>query len=82
MEPLERQLLNVASEAVYLNADVIKFLLAENLALKSLLHSKGLLTPEEFSKHKAKSMEILESSMKAKIVEEFKKTVERLDGKS
>lgn len=77
-ESLEQQLFAVAAEAVYLKADVVKFLLAENLALKSLLHEKGVLTPEEFNQQKAKAVEILESSMKGKIVEEFKRVVEKL----
>lgn len=39
--------------------NLVEFLLAENLALKSLLHDKGLLTPEEFKEHKSRSQAIL-----------------------
>ena len=77
-QSIERQLLDVASEAVYLKSDVIKFLLSENLALKSLLHEKGLLTPEEFQKHKAQAVQVLESSMKGKITQELRRTIEKL----
>lgn len=77
-QSIEQQLYNVASEAVYLKSDVIKFLLTENLALKSLLHEKGVLTPEEFQKHKLQAVQILESSMKGKIAQALRQTIEKL----
>ena len=39
--------------------NLVEFLLAENLALKSLLYDKGILTPEEFKEHKERSQAIL-----------------------
>jgi hypothetical protein len=71
-------LFEVAAETVYLNVGMIKFLLTENLALKSLLHEKGILTPEEFQVHKSKAMEILDASMKGKIVQELRQVMGKL----
>jgi hypothetical protein len=62
----------VAREKFFWQTEMIQFLLAENLALKSLLHEKGLLTPDEFAEHKKRA----ELVLKAKIdqhVEAWKK---------
>ena len=75
---IEQQLLRVAAETVYVRAEMIKFLLAENLALKSLLHEKGILTPEEFETHKKKAVETLELSMKSNIAQELRRVIENL----
>jgi hypothetical protein len=61
----------LAKEKFFWTTDMMQFLLAENLALKSLLHEKGVLTPEEFAKHK----ELAEGILKAKVdahIEEWK----------
>lgn len=47
--------------------EMTQFLLAENLALKSLLHEKGLLSPEEFARHKADADRILEERVAAHV---------------
>jgi hypothetical protein len=52
-------ILQAASEAYYLNPTMIRFLLIENLALKSLLHEKGLISPEEFKKHQEQAAKIM-----------------------
>lgn len=52
-----------ASLAYYLKPEMIRFLLIENLALKSLLHEKGIIDPEEYKKHQTKSADILDAKM-------------------
>lgn len=53
-----------ALDGYYLNADMIRFLLIENLALKTLLHKKGLLDPKEFQVTQAEAEQILDSKAK------------------
>ena len=50
----------LAADSYYMNPDMIKFLLIENLTLKTLLHEKGLITPEEFKECREKAASILE----------------------
>jgi hypothetical protein len=67
----------------FVNADMVQFLLTENLALKSLLHDKGILTPEEFSEHKKKASEILAGTVNSQLTlleenPQFKTSVEEM----
>lgn len=50
----------LAKEAYYVNANMIEFLLKENLALKSLLHEKGIIDPNDFKIHQAKASELVD----------------------
>lgn len=59
----------IATEAYFLKADMIKFLLVENLALKTLLHEKSLITSEEYQDHQKRAAELLEERTKAQIAE-------------
>lgn len=63
---------DLANQAYYLKPEIIKFLLAENLALKILLHDKGIITAEEFANYQQKSMSILEEKVNQEI-EDWKK---------
>jgi transposase len=47
--------------------EMVEFLLAENLALKSLLMEKGVLTPEEFKAHKEKAAAVLTGKVEAHV---------------
>ncbi len=49
----------------FINVDMIKFLLAENLALKSILLEKGILTVEEFKTHKEVAERLLMDKVNA-----------------
>ena len=80
-DPIEQQLFQVANEAVYLKANVIKFLLIENLALKTLLHEKGLITIEEYKQHQEQAAKILEASMKERVKKELHQVFEKLKEK-
>ncbi len=66
----------VASDAYYLRPDMVKFLLIENLALKTLLHDKGLYTPEEFREYQQQAAETLESRAKQQMAEHLKQMME------
>lgn len=81
-EPIEQQLFQIANEAVYVKADVIRFLLVENLALKTLLHEKGLITVEEHKRHKEQATKLLEDSMKEKVKTELRQVFNKLQKNS
>lgn len=66
----EEHILQEAKRAVYLQPEMIEFLLVENLALRTLLHEKGLITPEELQEHTKRAKEILEASVMDKIREQ------------
>lgn len=70
-EELER----IATDAYFMKADMVKFLLVENLALKTLLHEKGLINSEEYQEHQKKAAEILEERTKAQITEHLKQVL-------
>jgi len=60
---IEKDLHQVALESLYMKPEMIRFLLVENLTLKTLLHEKGLITPEEFKTSQKRASEILQSQM-------------------
>lgn len=70
-------ILKAASNAYYLNASMIKFLLVENLALKTLLHEKGLITPDEYKKYQEHAGAILSMKEEAQMLEYFKKVLQK-----
>ena len=72
-EDLER----IATDAYFMKADRVKFLLVENLALKSLLHEKGLIKSEEYKEHQKKAAEVLEKTTKSQIVEHLRQMLVR-----
>lgn len=69
-------LYKVASDAYYLRPEMVKFLLVENLALKTLLHEKGLYTPEEFREYQKQAAETLEVRAKQQMAEHLKLMME------
>jgi len=69
-------LYKVASDAYYLRPEMVKFLLVENLALKTLLHDKGLYTPEEFREYQKQAAETLEVRAKQQMAEHLKLMME------
>lgn len=76
-ERLEKEkLVKFIRDAYYLNPDMVRFLLIENLALKTLLHEKGLFTPEEYKEHQQKAMVMLERKSREQMAENLKKMVE------
>lgn len=62
----------VAKNAYFMNPDMVRFLLIENLALKTLLHEKALITPDEFKKYQKIAEDILNTKV-AKQIEEWAK---------
>ena len=77
-------LYKVASDAYYMSPGMIKFLLVENLALKTLLHDKVLYTPEEFREYQQQAAETLEIRSKQQMLEHHKlkmESGEKADGK-
>jgi len=70
-------ILKAASNAYYVNSSMIKFLLVENLALKTLLHEKGLIEPEEYKKYQELAGGILSVKEKEQMLEYFKKIIEK-----
>ena len=72
----KEKLMKMASSAYYLNSNMIKFLLIENLALKNLLHEKGLITVEEYQQSKKIADDILTSKEQEQILNYFKSVME------
>ena len=70
-EDLER----LATESYYINSDMIRFLLIENLALKNMLYKKGMFTVEELETSKKEAVEIFDKKVIGQI-EELKKKLE------
>lgn len=58
---------NLAKESYYMNANMIEFLIKENLALKSLLHEKGIINPEEFKKHQTEASDLVDKRVSDQI---------------
>ena len=70
-EDLER----FATESYYINSDMIRFLLIENLAFKNMLYKKGMFTVEELETSKKEAVEIFDKKVIGQI-EELKKKLE------
>ena len=70
-EDLER----FATESYYINSDMIRFLLIENLALKNMLYKKGMFTVEELETSKKEAVEIFDKKVIGQI-EELKQKLE------
>lgn len=66
---MEKDLDKLSHDAFYLNPEMVKFLLIENLALKLSLHEMGILKPEEFATRKKEAAKILEKQVQEKITE-------------
>lgn len=73
----------IAERQYYQQPGMIKFLLAENLALKMLLHDKGLLDPKAFETYKKQAADTLQLKTDS-FVETWKKdhpdVVQKLEG--
>jgi uncharacterized HAD superfamily protein len=74
---LEQDLKRITAEAYFLTPAMIRFLLIENLALKSLLHEKGLITPEEFAEHQQKAAAILDAKTDEHLKQQIKQMAEQ-----
>lgn len=70
-------ILKAASNAYYMNASMIKFLLVENLALKTLLHEKGLITPDEYKKYQEHAGAILAMKEESQMLTYFQHILEK-----
>ncbi len=70
------EILKAASNAYYVNASMIRFLLVENLALKTLLHEKGLITPEEYRTFQERAAVILGMKEEKQMLDYFKRILE------
>jgi hypothetical protein len=57
----------LAKESYYLNPEIIRFLLIENLALKALLHDKGMIDPEEYKKRQQYASQIVDEKVASQI---------------
>lgn len=64
-----------AIDSYYINSDMIRFLLIENLALKNMLYKKGMFTVEELETSKKEAVEIFDKKVIGQI-EELKKKLE------
>lgn len=71
------EIIQSASNAYYVNANMIKFLLVENLALKTLLHEKGLITAEEYKITQEKAATILQAKEQEQLLLFFQKMLEQ-----
>lgn len=76
---IEQGIKNIIAESHYMTPDMIKFLLIENLTLKTILHEKGLMTLEEFNAQRAKAAEILDERFEAYLKQHLKKMVAKND---
>lgn len=70
-------ILKAAFNAYYMNASMIKFLLVENLALKTLLHEKGLITPDEYKKYQEHAGAILAMKEESQMLSYFQNILEK-----
>lgn len=75
---LEEEIEGAANDAYYMSPSMIKFLLVENLAIKTLLHEKGILDPKEFREHQQKAAKILDEKTKNELKAHLKGMAERL----
>lgn len=57
----------LAKELYYMNPNMIEFLITENLALKSLLHEKGIINPDEYNKHQQQASQTVEKKVSEQI---------------
>lgn len=73
---IEQDILRKIQEGYYLNPEVIKFLLLENLTLKTLLHEKGLIALEEYKKCKEKCEIIFETKTGHQMAEQLKAMIQ------
>lgn len=62
----------LVKDSYYINSNVIEFLIIENLALKSLLHEKGIVDPDEYKKHQIQATKLVEKRVSDQI-EQYKK---------
>lgn len=69
IEQRDEAIYKAASDGYYRKPELIRFLMAENLALKLILFEKGMLTPEEHKEAVQKSKEILDVEVKRQINE-------------
>ena len=67
-----KELLKVAQESFYLNPDMIRFLIIENLALKTLLANKNVFSPEEFQEAKSQAELVMQEKEQVQIKQYFK----------
>ena len=72
----KNDILKAASNAYYVNSNMIKFLLVENLALKTLLCEKGFITPEEYKNHQASAGSILSMKEEEQMLKFFQKVMD------
>jgi hypothetical protein len=63
----------IAKDAYYINAEIIRFLMIENLALKALLHDKGIISPEDYKKRQKDATEMVDLKVNNQI-EEWKRS--------
>lgn len=68
---IEEDLQKIALDSLYMKPEVIQFLLVENLALKTLLHEKGLITTEEFKGCQERAKALLQSQMDEVVKEQL-----------
>jgi hypothetical protein len=63
----------IAKEAYYMNSEIIRFLMIENLALKALLHDKGIISSDDYKQRQKDATEMVDLKVKSQI-EEWKKS--------
>ncbi len=64
--------LKLAKSSYYINPEMIRFLVIENLTLKVLLAEKGIFTPEEFKKAHESAAETVNAKVDAQLQEWMK----------
>ena len=78
---IEQEIKQVAMGAYYSSPKMIEFLLIENLALKTLLHEKGLMTPEEFLECRNRAEQMVKEKAEVQMREHIRNQLTS-DGKS
>lgn len=63
----KHELTKVAEHGYFVNSDMIKFLLAENIAIKTLLCEKGIVSPDELAEAKQNAVNLLEQKTKTEV---------------
>lgn len=73
----KQEILKAAAYAYYISPEMVRFLLIENLALKTLLHDKGLIKLDEYKSYQDKAATILSLKEQDQMLEHFQKLLNR-----
>jgi len=63
----EEEVYKIAADGYYKKPDLVRFLLIENFALKTILWDKGIINEEEYDKFVEKATKVLDEQIKKQI---------------